>query len=130
MLSFTNWSLICGTWLVVDICFLSLLPSSSMASVSFWALLEIDKIGHLLFYGSASVFFALGSSHRRKRIVLLFSILVLGIVLECAQYAMHQGRSFDLFDLMANGLGVGLGSLVFVLIDRIWLKKNTGIGIQ
>ena len=94
------------------ITFVSLLPSRSMASMSWMALLEMDKLGHMLFY-------ALGAwlMYFKKSLVssMLWAATIMsayGITIEYIQEGMGYGRTFDGYDVAANCIGVLVGSLV------------------
>lgn len=54
-------------------------------------------------------------------IVMLFAISW-GILMEIFQFSMHLGRSFDVFDILANSVGVITGISIYILLSR--LKKT------
>jgi glycopeptide antibiotics resistance protein len=102
--------------MVTLIIFLSLIPGSSLPKLSWDALLGVDKWGHFLSYGfaTASFIFYFGYTLQKisKQSIISFSLLGLGIVLECFQWLMHQGRSFDILDATANAIGILAGLLL------------------
>ena len=112
--------------IVLCIIILSLLPGSSLPKYNWMNILAIDKIWHFLFYGSAAWSFMKYYTMRNQFMDLVFvgiSLLLLGIMLECLQYLMRQGRNFDLFDILANGVGVFCGIKYFdVVVDFIFRR--------
>lgn len=90
---------------------------------------HIDKLAHIFLYAGLSFlwYYGLRRGGVTKLIkinidvVMSFSILILGIVLEICQFALVPNRSFDVFDIAANGFGVllGFGAFYFVIYRRI-----------
>ncbi|HMW39605.1 MAG: VanZ family protein [Saprospiraceae bacterium] len=92
----------------------------------------IDKLGHILFYGFASFCFCKmailksnNSSYAIKRIVA--GLLLMGAILEIIQYLSRMGRQFDIWDLVANGLGIFAGWALSILLTS---KSGTTNGGQ
>ncbi len=57
---------------------------------------------------------------RWRMVALAVFCLAYSILLEAMQYAMHAGRHFDFYDIIANFLGILLGFLVFnTLLKKI-----------
>ena len=96
-----------GLGLVVAIVTLSLVPPSDVPGAG----LLPDKVGHILAYGVLMGWHvqlaAPGAGRRRYGV----AFLVLGIALEGAQ-AWTGYRTFELMDILANAVGIGLGWLV------------------
>ncbi len=59
--------------------------------------------------------------HRWYFIVVLFAI-GWGVTMEIFQLLMHLGRSFDLYDILANSMGALIGAIIYLLTAR--MKKN------
>lgn len=102
--------------IVICIIVLSLIPGTSFPKYRFQDLLAIDKLGHLIFYGSAAWCFSkhyyrIQYSHNDW--IIGISLFFLGIGLECLQFVFNQGRSFDMYDILANGLGIYIGLKFF-----------------
>lgn len=109
-----KYYLILAWFLVVTIVILSLLPSSEMPQLHWWGSIQPDKIGHILFYSASAWCFKKYSQHQTSffRISYIYLALILmGIALECLQKLMVLGRQFDLFDVIANCIGVILVKL-------------------
>lgn len=70
-----------------------------------------DKVSHLIGHGTLALYFA-GLVPRRSWWKIFVFLLMFGIVIELAQYAMHAGRNGDPRDVLANSLGAALGLLL------------------
>jgi len=93
---------------------LSLLPPSDLPKVSLFP--EADKVIHFLMY---FLFSGIGCwtlrtdvSKRNYYLIALISI-GWGILMEILQLTMHDGRSFSIFDILANIAGVTCGILTY-----------------
>lgn len=112
--------------LVLSIILLSILPGNSIPKFNLLNLLAIDKIGHLIFYGTAAWSFLKYFSLKYQSAPLLkigVLLFLLGVLLECLQNYMHLGRNFDILDVLANGAGVFCGLLCFERI-MIFISKT------
>lgn len=89
---------------VASILILSLVPGTSLAKLSWDALLGIDKLGHFLLYGFAA--FCFFRARSGGPLFIVTGLLFLGLLLEICQGTMPGGRSFDLLDLLANAGGI------------------------
>jgi VanZ family protein len=70
-----------------------------------------DKVSHLMGHGLLALYFTgLLPRHRWWKIFLL--LLVMGVLIELAQYHMHVGRQGDARDVLANSAGSLLGLFV------------------
>lgn len=96
---------------------------------------HMDKVVHFTFYFVASILGSLALSEVKNRTIsfkkaaaIIFTILVLyGIVIEVLQYDFTVDRSGDVFDAVANTVGIvtGLFILKFVFSIKSQLKwKN------
>lgn len=54
--------------------------------------------------------------------LLIISVVTIGwgLFMEVMQLAMHLGRAFSVFDMVANTAGVFTGLLFYVLLSRKW----------
>lgn len=98
-----------GGWvLVAAVVAVSLWPRLPEIEVGFD---HVDKIGHALAYAALMAYF--GFIYQRRSHAGIFILLVLlGIALECAQWATGK-RTFDPIDMGADVLGLVAG-LVFI----------------
>lgn len=94
-------------WLGIGlIVYLSLAPAPPQFGVE-----NEDKLSHLAAYGLATLWFAQIYTGLRQRIWLAVGVVALGIALEYAQRATGY-RSFEIADMIADGLGVAIGWLL------------------
>jgi len=91
-----------GWALIAAVVWLSLTPAPLSIDVD-----QGDKLGHALAYGATMFWFA--ALYRRTAVRLRYAIglVALGIALEFIQG--HVGRDFELADMLADAIGVGLG---------------------
>ena len=95
------------------IVWLSLTPAPPEVDIS-----EGDKIGHLLAYGLLMFWFAQLYTQRRTRVAYALGFIAMGVGLEFLQAQLGY-RSFDLFDMYANTVGVLLGWAAALVLPRI-----------
>ena len=88
----------------------SLLPADSTPLRALAQLAINDKVQHVLAYAALAF---LPSIHepRRNLAVLLVMALALGVLLELGQL-YSPGRSFDIYDMLADEAGVVIGAAV------------------
>jgi len=68
-----------------------------------------DKIGHWVAYFTLGITWFLYAHLNGKKIYLFFIVLVAyGIIIEVCQGLFTSNRQFDVFDMVANTLGLGL----------------------
>lgn len=84
-----------------------------------------DKLNHALAY-AALAWWAMGcfaSSPARRRALL--ALLVLGAAIEWAQGAFTVDRQRDALDMLANAIGVGLGTALGLRLNLpAWLEER------
>ena len=84
-----------------------------------------DKIYHLLAYlVLAFLWITYFKPSQKKNIIIIVFVCVLlfGVVLELIQHRLNPNRSYDSYDLIANCLGVILGTLIALRINVFKLK--------
>ena len=94
-----------GWLLVLTIIYFSLMPAPPDIGVE-----QGDKIGHLAAYGLTTLWFAQIYTGAHQRVRLFIGMVALGIAMEYAQRATGY-RSFEVADIIADGLGVAIGWL-------------------
>ena len=67
-----------------------------------------DKLGHFLAYGTLMLWFSLLYPRRATRIAYGLAWIAMGVGLELIQRGLGY-RSYELFDMVANALGVLIG---------------------
>lgn len=77
----------------------------------------LDKIIHFTSYFILSATFVL-ALRPRYFIIGILGLIGLGVLIEFLQ--RHTGRSFDVGDMLANGLGIACGSLIGLLVRGIY----------
>lgn len=98
---------------------LSLLPPKDLPQVPLFE--GVDKVVHFLMYFIFSMLFswAIKTELNYKRLFFIIPVTIgWGILMEIMQLEMHLGRSFDLYDILANSIGVFVGILLYILTSR------------
>jgi len=101
-----------GWAMVAAIVWLSLTPAPP--KVEFQA---SDKLGHFLAYGTLMFWFARLYTDRTRRILHGVGFVVMGVALEHAQ-GMLGYRTYEVFDMFANALGVLIGWALALAIRK------------
>jgi VanZ family protein len=104
--------LVSGWILVVGAIIASLMPSDRLPTLGGIS----DKTEHIVGYAVLSLWFA-GMYPRSRYPAIGVGLLVMGIVIEGLQGAMHLGRQADLIDVYANTIGIVSG----LVLALIWL---------
>jgi VanZ family protein len=81
-----------------------------------------DKVEHFTAYCGLAVWFT-GLYPRSRYWKVVLGLLALGIGLEIAQGVMRLGRSADVFDVVANAAGVGIGLLLAYRLTGSWARR-------
>ena len=101
---------------------LSVLSAKQINRLNVIDIFGIDKVGHIVFYTMLSFFWSgVFNKSRREKIFVIFLCSSFGFLLEILQFYLFNGRSFDLYDAIANILGVLSGVFFF---DNLKLKMN------
>ena len=111
--------ILCG----IAILILTGLPGSLLPSVK--PVIGLDKVVHILMYatfaflclwGYRKQFIDNGIAYRKRAIWLAVIIsIAYGGLTEIIQETLVPGRTGDWFDFLADGIGTGIGALVFYL---------------
>lgn len=84
-----------------------------------------DKANHCLGYFLLTVWFT-GVARRSRYLLVGVLLIVLGGSLEIAQGLMHEGRTADWLDFLANSIGVATGVTLAMLglgDWMVWIEK-------
>ena len=107
------------------IALLSLLPSNDFPQLPLFP--GADKIVHTLMYLGLALL-ACWSTHAEIRqkwyAFVIFFVIGWGAMMEVFQFWMHLGRSFEIFDILANSAGALFGVLIYSLLARIKKKAD------
>ena len=76
-----------------------------------------DKLGHFAAYGLLMAIFCLAYVSPRTRSLYAAGFILMGIALEFLQ-GMTGYRTFDVMDMLANAIGVGIGWAAGVVLSR------------
>lgn len=113
------WLGVCYT-LVITVSFFA--PASELPKIDF---IFIDKVAHTLVHGVLSFIwlwyvFRNDQNHISSRNVFVVLVLCLcyGLTIEAFQHWFTLTRTFDLFDVVANGVGSLLGLYVFWKLQK------------
>jgi len=106
---------------------LSLLPPQDLPRVQLFK--GADKVIHVMMYLVFAIMtaWALKIEMNRSRVWLILPVTIgWGILMEVFQLEMHIGRSYSMYDMLANTTGVAIGLLFYLLVTRSAFKKMVG----
>ena len=89
----------------------SLLPAANPVMVAIGRLHIWDKLQHFGAYLALSFLPVIGFRDRRRGLMAGLSMFLLGALMEAGQH-FSPGRSMELGDVIANGIGVSCGALL------------------
>ena len=100
-------------WAVLICCVVigSLLPAANPLMVAIGHLHIWDKLQHFGAYLALSFLPVVGFRDRRRGLMAGLSMFLLGVLMEAGQH-FSPGRAVELGDVVANGVGVGCGTLL------------------
>jgi VanZ family protein len=100
-------------WAVLIACVVigSLLPAANPVMVAIGRLHIWDKLQHFGAYLALSFLPVIGFRDRRRGLMAGLSMFFLGVLMEAGQH-FSPGRAVELGDVLANGAGVGCGTLL------------------
>ncbi|MBC5993812.1 VanZ family protein [Pontibacter cellulosilyticus] len=105
----------------------TLLPSSSMPSLSVWELFSFDSFAHAFLFGILTFLMIVGLTKQFSYLKLrhfairasLFISFMFGVFVELMQHFFIYGRQGDIMDVLANTIGCLLGIVLFKWV-YIW----------
>ena len=109
-----------GWTIVAAIVWLSLTPSPPKVDFE-----QSDKVGHFLAYGGLMFWFCQLYMKKKTRALYAVGFAAMGVVLEFIQGSLGY-RSFEVYDMLANGTGVGLGWAAAFILPRALPGAGTG----
>ncbi len=112
-LSNRTYRILAIAWTILTL-YLSLISARSASKFNLLDFVGIDKLAHLSFYTIFSFLWAMSlrNINTNKNFVLIFSVSF-GILMEICQFYLFNGRSFELYDILANIIGSFLGVILF-----------------
>ena len=109
------------TWTILTLVLLCL-PGSALPGKGIFSIPHLDKVAHIILFGNFVLFWCLYAGSRKWTSVTLYYIIIyivlisinLGIAMEFIQLKFIPNRGFDVWDIVADGLGsVGVGLLLW-----------------
>lgn len=87
----------------------------------------LDKIGHVSLFAFLALIWAMYSwvktEGTRARLFLILPVIFLyGIIIEVLQELFFQPRTGDIWDVVANFVGIVLGGLIFYVLRNIFIR--------
>ena len=117
-----------GAVYLIVIALLSLWPANSLPHVSLFS--GADKLVHICMYPGLSSLacWIYDIGHQRIRFIysLLAAVFMYGVLMEILQHTMHNGRSFDFKDMIANLVGAIIGTLIYRYLERKQMDESGG----
>jgi len=110
--------LVSGWLLVAGAVIASLVPAEELPTMGGIS----DKGEHIIGYAVLAVWFA-GIYPRARYPAIGIALLVMGIVIEGLQGAMHLGRQADLRDVYANTIGIVTGLVLALAWLHGWAQR-------
>ncbi|WP_371927317.1 VanZ family protein [Pontibacter sp. HSC-36F09] len=106
---------------------LTLLPSSSMPSLSIWEIFSFDSFAHAFMFAVLTYLMVVGLKKQYTYMrVQLFAIRtaffvssMFGIAIELLQHFFVPGRQGDIVDVLSNTIGCIIGILLFKWIYQL-----------
>jgi len=98
---------------------LSLLPPQAFPKLPLFA--GFDKVIHFTMYFIFSMLlcWSVKTELKYMRLFLIIPVTIgWGVFMEIMQYEMHLGRSFELYDILANSIGVIVGVIFYIIVTR------------
>jgi len=110
-------------WTLFILVLLSI-PSRRLPHSSLW---QYDKLGHaLLFFGLAFLWMrALSADSVRMILLILVCGLAFAPLTEWYQSILASGRQAELLDSVAGGAGFALGTLAWIVWEKIHLRLRS-----
>jgi VanZ family protein len=102
-----------------------LIPGRDVPSVGFPG---IDKWVHFVIFGGFSFLWlsTFKQTDLRKRTLIFLLAVAVGYIVELLQGSgITSGRSYDLMDVMADGIGGALGVVLFYWMNKVFNHKKT-----
>ena len=116
-------------WIIL-IMVLCTLPGNDIPSNSFFEKVHFDKIVHFCLFGGIVLLLSLAIYRQKKYIspatlvILVIMAASYGLAIEFIQKYWAVGRSFDMYDVIADSLGAIAGVWMFKVTRRLFFSRN------
>lgn len=114
-------------WIIL-ILIVCTLPGNDIPTNSFFEKIHFDKIVHFGLFGGVVLFLSLGI-YQQKRYISSATLILLvmiaatyGLAIEFIQKYWAIGRSFDIYDVVADTLGAIAGIWVFKIVRHLFFS--------
>ncbi|NLR61518.1 VanZ family protein [Chitinophaga polysaccharea] len=114
-------------WIIL-ILIVCTLPGNDIPTNSFFEKVHFDKIVHFGLFGGVVLFLSLGI-YQQKRYISPATLIMLviiaaayGLAIEFIQKYWAIGRSFDIYDVVADTLGAIAGIWVFKIVRHLFFS--------
>lgn len=107
----------------IALAILSLLSSDDLPDVEFE---YADKFAHTMAYALLCLlWYTVLKSFKFSKAILVASAIAIiyGIILEVLQGTLTEGRTLDLYDVLANCIGVGFISSILIIRNKTQVKN-------
>ncbi len=101
--------------ITISIAYLSLIKTNNFPKI---AIYNIDKLYHLIAYFGLTFSWLLALKKPKYKYKVLIACVLYGIIIEVLQTALTVYRTGELFDFLANSVGVLLALLIFNLFFK------------
>ncbi|NLR79266.1 VanZ family protein [Chitinophaga eiseniae] len=114
-------------WIIL-ILIVCTLPGKDIPTNSFFEKVHFDKIVHFGLFGGVVLFLSLGIYQQKKYIspatliILVIIAATYGLAIEFIQKYWAIGRSFDIYDVVADTLGAIAGIWVFKIARQLFFS--------
>lgn len=102
-------------WVII-IAILHAVPPSSAPDFSFTSFVHLDKLIHIILFMFGVYFFAIAYEEKQKQFFLfpiIISFVFYGGFLEVMQGIIFEDRISDIYDFVADIIGIFIGGLIF-----------------
>lgn len=100
---------------------LSLIPQDAVPAPRIW-----DKASHVMAYAALAATGGVGYRGLRSLFLVGLALLLLGAALELAQ-SLLPDRISSFQDILANAIGIALGSLLAGTANALWPEPRPGV---
>jgi VanZ family protein len=111
---------------LVLVAFLSLLPPNDFPELPLFA--GADKVVHTCMYLGLT-WLACWAMHAEIKnnwyYLIVFLSISWGVIMECFQFLMHLGRSFDFYDMISNTVGTVIGVTIYIVMAQLKRRIDT-----
>jgi VanZ family protein len=113
-------AIIIAILLTIAVAVLSLKPTGVQVKVS---IKNFDKALHFIAYFILTLSWLFAFVNKKHTLLIIFLLIFYGIFLEYAQELFTEKREKDIFDMIANSVGVIIAATIFNYLYNNFVKK-------